>query len=378
MPFIERKILPELKARLTPNRAVILYGARRVGKTMLLREIAKNYDGNVLMLSGEDADTATLIADRSVANYKRLLSGVDLFIIDEAQNIPDIGRKLKLMVDEVEGVRIIASGSSSFELNNQVGEPLVGRATKFMLLPFAQSELSATENLIETRRNLETRLLFGSYPDVVLMPDDKLRAEYLKDLVDAYLLKDILTLDGVKNSAKMLSLLRLVAFQVGSEISYDEIGKQIGLSRNTVEKYMDLLSKVFVIFRIGGFARNLRKEVAKAGKWYFHDVGVRNAVIGNFSPLALRQDTGALWENYLIAERVKRSNNLRLMHDFHFWKTYDHQEIDLVEAAPDMSLEAFEIKWGDKTPKCPVAFAGAYPDAPFTILNRDNYLDFID
>lgn len=344
---------------------------------MLIKQLVSNFDGRTMTVNGEDADVRALLENCSVSNYRRLFENTDLLAIDEAQNIPDIGKKLKLIVDEVPGIRVIASGSSSFELYNKTGEPLVGRATQFLLTPFSQAEISQSENILDTRRNLETRLIYGSYPDVVLSAKDSERIEYLKELSEAYLLKDILFIDGLKNSSKMRDLLRLISYQTGSEVSYDELGKQTGMSRNTVEKYLDLLSKVYVIYRIGGFSRNLRKEVAKAGKWYFYDLGVRNAVINNFSSLATRQDTGALWENYLITERMKRSHNMRLHHDFYFWKTYDRQEIDLVECAPDQTLETFEIKWGDKHPKCPVAFAKAYPEAGFTVLNRDNYIEFI-
>lgn len=375
--YIERAITSLLKERLEPQRAVILFGSRRVGKTMLMRKITEEFNGKTLTLSGEDFDSRALLEDCSASNYSRLLEGYDLLAVDEAQMMPEIGRKLKLIVDEIPNIRVFATGSSSFDLNNQTGEPLVGRAVKFLLLPFSQGELSKQENPLQTRRRLEDRLLYGAYPDVALQEKKERKIEYLKDMVEAYLLKDLFVMDGIKNSSKLITLLRLVAYQVGSEISYDELSKQTGLSRNTVEKYLDLLSKVYVIYRVGGFARNLRKEISKACKWYFYDTGVRNAVINNFMPVALRDDIGALWENYIISERIKRSNNLRLMHDFYFWKTYDRQEIDIVEAQPDMGLSAFEVKWGDKHPKCPVAFASAYPDAKFSVVNRDNYLDFL-
>lgn len=375
--YIKRIIAEKIAERMQPNRAVLIFGARRVGKTMLIKQITDGFAGKTMVMNGEDMDIQALLGDSSIANYQRLFSDIELLVIDEAQNIPDIGKKLKLIVDEIPGIKVIASGSSSFDLKNKTGEPLVGRATQFFLTPFSQAEISQTENALDTRRNIETRLIYGSYPDVVLAKSNVLREEYLRDLVDAYLLKDILSIDGLKNSSKMRDLLRLLSYQTGSEVSYDELGRQTGMSRNTVERYLDLLSKVYVIYRIGGFSRNLRKEVAKAGKWYFYDLGVRNAVINNFSPLAIRQDTGAIWENYIISERMKRNYNLRLNHELFFWKTYDRQEIDLVESASDMSLEAFEIKWGDKHPKCPVAFANAYPDATFTVLNRDNYIDYL-
>lgn len=378
MEYLERHIVSEMAQKLQPNKAVLLFGARRTGKTVAVNQLISKVGGKPLLLNGEDADARALLESCTIANYKRLLDGYDLLVIDEAQHVPDIGKKLKLIVDEVPNVRVVASGSSSFDLKNQAGEPLVGRASQFLLTPFSQSEISSTENILSTRQNLEIRLLYGAYPDVVMSQSNRDRADYLHSLVDAYLLKDILSVDGLKNASKMLDLLRLIAFQIGSEVSYEEIGKQIGLSRNTVEKYLDLLSKVYVIYRVGGYARNLRKEISKAGKWYFYDLGVRNAVIKNFSPLSLRQDVGAMWENYLISERLKRNHNKRLHHEFYFWKTYDKQEIDLVECSDDSSMEAFEIKWGDKTPKCPVAFSTAYPHASYHVLSRDNYLDFLD
>ncbi len=377
MEYLERHIVSEMVQKLQPNKAVLLFGARRTGKTIAITQLISKVGGHPLVLNGEDADARALLDNCSIANYKRLLEGYDLLVIDEAQHVSEIGKKLKLIVDEVPNIRVVASGSSSFDLKNQAGEPLVGRASQFLLTPFSQAEISATESLLKTRQNLENRLLYGAYPDVVLAESNRDRADYLHSLVDAYLLKDILSVDGLKSASKMVDLLRLIAFQIGSEVSYDEVGKQIGLSRNTVEKYLDLLSMVYVIYRVGGYARNLRKEISKAGKWYFYDIGVRNAVINNFSPLSLRQDVGAMWENYLISERMKRNHNGRLHHEFYFWKTYDKQEIDLIECSDDSSIEAFEIKWGDKRPKCPIAFSTAYPNASYTVLSRENYLEYL-
>mgnify|MGYP000771729669 FL=1 len=321
-------------------------------------------------------DTIALLNERSVANYRHLLEGIDLLAIDEAQNIPDIGSKLKLIVDEIEGVRVIASGSSSFDLLNKAGEPLVGRSTQFRLNPFSQNEISQMENALETRQNLESRLIYGSYPEVVMLNSFERKTDYLRDIVGAYLLKDILAIDGLKNSGKMRELLRLIAFQMGSEVSYEELGRQLGMSKNTVEKYLDLLSKVFVVYRLGAYSRNLRKEVVKAGKWYFYDNGIRNAIIGNFTPLAIRQDVGALWENYLISERIKAADNESQAKEFYFWRTYDNQEIDLIEES-HKGLSAFEFKWGDKKPSAPVAFATAYPEASYEVINKEGYLKFI-
>ena len=359
-----------------PNKAILIFGARRVGKTILMRQLVKGFQGKTMLLNGEDYDTLALLEERSVANYRHLLEGVDLLAIDEAQNIPEIGSKLKLIVDEIEGIRIIASGSSSFDLLNKAGEPLVGRSTQFHLTPFSQKEIAQTENLLETKQNLESRLIYGSYPEVVTMDGFDQKADYLRDIVGAYLLKDILAIDGLKNSGKMKDLLRLIAFQLGSEVSYDELGKQLGMSKNTVEKYLDLLSKAFVVYRLGAYARNLRKEVTKAGKWYFYDNGVRNAIIGNFNSLSIRQDIGVLWENYLIGERIKANCNEGMEKEFYFWRTYDHQEIDLIEENSH-SLTALEFKWGNKKPNIPNIFKEAYPNAVFDVVNKDNYLKYI-
>jgi len=362
--------------RLKPNKVILLFGARRVGKTILLKNVVEQFNGKTLILNGEDFDTQTLLEPASISNYKRLLQGVDLLVIDEAQNISDIGKKLKLMVDEIAGIRIIASGSSSFDLLNKAGEPLVGRSSQFYLYPFSQTELAQRENALETRQNLDERLIYGSYPEVVLMNSVEQKKEYLREIVNSYLLKDILAIEGLKNANKMADLLRLIAFQTGNLVSYDELAKQLGISRNTVEKYLDLLSKVFVIYRLGSYSGNLRKELSKAGKWYFFDNGIRNALIRNYQALNMRQDTGQLWESYLISERMKQNEYSGLNKTFYFWRTYDGQEIDLLEDN-EGKLQAFEFKWSDRKIKKPKAFADAYPKADFEIISRENYLDFI-
>ena len=377
MSEIERtlslKILDYLK---TPRKAVLIFGARRVGKTFLLNQILKRYGNTALLLNGEDYDAQALLKERTAANYRHLLAGKNILAVDEAQSVPDIGRKIKLILDEVPGIRVIASGSSSFDLQNTQGEPLVGRSAAFYLTPFSHKELATRENALEVRQNLESRLIYGSYPEVALMEDPRQKEEYLRGIVDAYLLKDILALDGLRSSSKMRNLCRLIAFQAGSEVSCEELGRQLGMNKATVEKYLDLLSKVFVVFRLGAYSRNLRKEVTKTGKWYFYDNGIRNAVIGNFSSLTLRQDTGALWESWLIGERFKDMYNTLSPRNFYFWRTYDRQEIDLVEES-GTELSAFEFKWGGKFKKIPVAFAGAYPHASYKVINQDNYLSFI-
>ena len=374
--FIKRELQEKIEARLTAGKAILLFGPRRVGKTMLISEIIREYPDRKLVLNGEDSTALALLAERSIANYSNLLNNIDLLVIDEAQNIPEIGKILKLIVDEIPRIKVIASGSSSFDLLNKTGEPLTGLSYSFLLLPISQAELSLTENMLETRQNLETRLVYGSFPEVINLADNTLRKEYLVELINAYLFKDLLSLEGIRNAGKLRDLLALLAYQTGNEVSLSELGSQLGLSKNTVEKYLDLLSKVFIIHRLGGFSSNLRKEITKNSKWYFYDNGIRNALIGNFNPLSIRQDTGQLWENYLVAERMKKKLYRSELTTLYFWRTYDGQEIDLIEADAD-SLNAFEIKWKEKKVKTPGAWQKAYPDSEFKVINPENYLNWI-
>ncbi len=353
----------------------LLIGARRVGKTEIIRELAGQFGSKLLMLNGEDADTAALLDNRSVSNYQRLLQGYQYLIIDEAQYIPDIGTKAKLMIDSIQPLHILLTGSSAYDLVQQ-GEPLTGRTITYELFPMAQMELKDTENLLETKQRLEERLLFGSYPETLTAPSINDKKLYLNELVNTYLLKDILAFEDIRQSSKITDLLKLLAFQVGSEVSNDELGRNLGISKNTVERYLDLLSKVFIIYPRKGFSRNLRKEVVKSSKWYFFDNGVRNALISQFQPLALRQDVGQLWENYLLAERNKYHSYSQHIVNSYFWRTYDQQELDLVEEQ-DGSLFAIELKWKDGKAKIPTAFGKAYPDASFDLINQQNYLPWI-
>lgn len=357
---------------------MLIFGARRVGKTILLNQVTNGWQGKSLLLNGESMDTVRALGERSTSNYRKLFNGLSLLAIDEAQHIPDIGMKLKLIVDELPELAVIATGSSSFDLHNYAGEPLVGRSTQFMLTPFSAEEVSAGQTVFESMTNTNHHLVYGYYPELFSLQSDSEKREYLEDVVDAYLLRDILMMDGVKNSQKLHDLLRLIAWQVGSEVSLDELGKQLSLSRNTVERYLDLLQKVFVVYRLGGFSRNLRKEVVKTAKWYFQDNGIRNALLRDFRPFDERSEAerGALWENYIISERVKRNLNHRLDIKFYFWRTYNNQEIDLIED-DGVKLAAYEMKAGKKKPNAPRPFAEAYPDATFVAVNRNNYLDYI-
>ncbi|MCQ2960215.1 MAG: ATP-binding protein [Bacteroidales bacterium] len=378
MGEIKRNIYSLIERKMQPQKIMVVYGARRVGKTNLVKQLYENFSGKKIFLNGESYDTERLLSERSISNYKRLFAGTELLVIDEAQHLSDIGLKLKLIVDEIPGIRVIASGSSSFDLKNNVGEPLVGRSSQFILTPFSQQELNAVENGFETFSNLEEKLVLGTYPELLHIEafDDK--KDYLKEIVDSYLLKDILAVDGIRNANKMRELLQLIAYQVGSMVSYDELGQSLGISRNTVERYLDLLQKTFVVYRLGSYSKNLRKEIRKSSKWYFYDNGIRNAVVSNFQPYSLRSDAekGMLWENYIVGERRKLALNQKKNTEFFFWRTYDNQEIDLIEYG-DGQLCAFEMKSGKKNPKAPIAFREAYPEASFTVINRENYLDYI-
>ena len=376
--YFKRAVIQEFHHKLVPNKVLLLLGARRVGKT----ELIKNYLATIpkesyLQLNGEDINDVNLIKDRSVKNYRRLLTNIDLLVIDEAQNIPNIGQILKLIVDTIDGIKIIATGSSMFDLANNLGEPLVGRKNTIYLFPLAQMEFSAYENYKQTTENLEQRLLFGSYPELEQYEEWVDKKDYLFEIVNSYLLKDILIFEGIKHSDKIYDLLRLIAFQLGKEVSLQELANQLQLSKNTVSNYLDLLSKVFIIFKVGGFSRNLRKEIVKSSRWYFYDNGIRNAIINNFNRLDSRNDVGDLWENYMVSERIKKQNYQKIKTNNYFWRTYDQQELDWLEEIGD-NISAFEFKWNEnKKLKIPAAFAKTYPDASFEVINQRNYLDFI-
>jgi predicted AAA+ superfamily ATPase len=378
MTIYPRSIQSIFEKNLRPNKVLMLIGPRRVGKTTFIRNYLKAFKAEeILKLNGEDVLDAALIQERSVANYSRLLEGKKLLVIDEAQHIPNIGMILKLIVDTIEGIRVIASGSSAFDLHQQAGEPLVGRMNTLHLFPLGQMEFAKVEDFKTTLANREERLIFGGYPELSQYTEWKDKETYLYQLMNDYLLKDILKVDGVKNSHKLYSLLRLIAFQIGKEVSLEELGRQLGMSKNTVERYLDMLSKVFVVYRISGFNKNLRKEIVKNNRWYFYDNGVRNALIQNFNKLELRADVGELWENYLAAERIKFQNYTQLHCTNYFWRTYDQQELDWVETEGE-TIRSYEFKYNlNKSPKAPKGWSNAYPEASFEVIYSGNYLEWI-
>lgn len=373
--MFERSLYHTLMNNLNKQKVTILLGARRVGKTELLHAVKKTKQDSCLWLNGEDQTVANILEERSIANYKRLLQRYNLLIIDEAQYINDIGRKVKLMIDEIFPLHIIITGSSAFDLQ-QASEPLVDRTITHEMYPLAQMELSKRENLLQTKQNLEERLVLGCYPEVLMLKTIAEKKEYLTELTNTYLLKDILAFENIKNTQKIKDLLILIAYQIGNDVSVEELGKNLGISKNTVERYLDLLSKVFVIYNRKGYSKNLRKEIVKSKRWYFFDNGVRNALISNYNFLATRQDIGKLWENYICAERIKHNAYKTNQVNSYFWRTYDQQEIDLIEEKNE-AIHAFEFKWKEQKSKIPAAFEKAYPDAPYQIIHQNNYLDFI-
>lgn len=377
MPYIPRKQIENLRSLVRPGKVVVIYGARRVGKTTLVKKYLEGVDAKVLFVDGDDIIVRQYLESQSIDKLRDFVGDHSLLVVDEAQHIEKIGLNLKLIVDHISGVQVLVTGSSSFDLAKDVGEPLTGRKSVLKLYPLAQMEISQTESRHETEGNLESRLIYGSYPEVVTMHDNTGRGEYLREIVSSYLFKDILALEGIRYANKLVRLLQLLAFQIGKQVSLTELGTQLGMSKNTVERYLDLLEKAFVIYRVGGFSRNLRKEITKSARYCFFDNGIRNALIQNFNPVAIRDDLGQLWENYILAERCKKREYLRQPANAFYWRTYDKKEIDLVEDR-EGALAGYEIKWKKVLGKAPKGWHANYPHATFHIIHRENYLQFIE
>ena len=368
--MIERKLHKVIKDRFFNGKAIVLIGARQVGKTTLLHELT-NGTNDVLWLNGDELATRTLLQEVSVEKFRSLIGSKTIIIVDEAQRIENIGLKMKLITDNLPNVQLILTGSSSFELANRVNEPLTGRKWEYTLFPLSFAEMAEHNNAFEEIKHLPLRLVYGYYPDVVTHPGDE--KEVLKQITDSYLYKDILEWERVKKSDKLVKLLQSLAFQVGSEVSLNELGQQVDLDKNTVEKYIVLLEQAQVIFRLGSLSRNLRNELKTARKIYFYDNGVRNALINNFNDLALRDDTGALWENWMISELVKKRAYDRQFVNRYFWRTTQQQEIDYIEEA-DGRFTAYEFKWNPKKKaKTSQTFLKAYPNTEIMTVNPDNF-----
>mgnify|MGYP001579190024 CR=1 FL=1 len=365
-----------LKELIRPGRVLVIYGPRRVGKTTLLNNFLSGTKLKYKLDSGDNIRTQQVLSSRDFTSIMEYASGYDIIAIDEAQQIPDIGMGLKIIVDQLPDIIVIATGSSSFELAGAVGEPLTGRKKTITLYPVAQLELSTLYNRHELKERLEDFLVLGSYPEVVTARGRKEKISILDEVVNSYLLKDVLALDRIKGSRVLLDLLKLIAFQIGNQVSLNELAVQLKIDVKTVGRYLDIFEKAFVIRRIGGFSRNLRKEVVSKAKYYFLDNGIRNAVISQFNPLDSRNDIGALWENFVVAERIKKCSYQDIYGSFYFWRTYDGQELDLIEER-EGRLFGYEIKWSREKEKTPKDWVKTYKEAEYAVINKGNYLDFI-
>lgn len=372
--MIKRIIAERIAKMLTLKKTIVIYGARQVGKSCLLQMIWSG-DSDVLWLNGEETQTRQLFENVDMGRLRMMLSGRKTIILDEAQNILNIGLQLKRIKDTMPDVQVIATGSSSFDLANKINEPMTGRKLEMKMFPLCYQELVNHFGAFEENSQLEHRLVYGCYPEVVC--SSGMERELLANLTSSYLYKDILTWEHIKKSERLTRLLQALALQIGSQVSYTELGNLCGLDNKTVERYISLLEQAFIVFRLPSFARNVRNELKFSKKIYFYDLGIRNALIGNFSPLDMRSDAGQLWENYLVSERIKISNYRGFYGHHYFWRNQKQAEIDFLEEE-DGRLRAYEFKWNTKRQvQAPASFAQSYPEATFTVVTRDNYHDFL-
>ena len=374
--MIERKITLGIKEKFGSGKAIILLGARQTGKTTLFRNLFQNINQqDILWLNGDDADVQAMFQHPSSTQLKAVIGNKKFIVIDEAQRIQDIGIKLKLITDQIKGVQVLATGSSAFELANKINEPLTGRKWEYQLFPLSFSEMVAHHGLMEEKRLLQHRMLFGYYPEIVTNPGNE--KELLRNLSDSFLYKDILMWERINKPEKLIRLLKALAFQIGNQVSINELSKMVELDNKSVEKYLILLEQVFVIFHLGSFSRNLRNELKHSRKYYFYDNGIRNALIANFQPLENRIDIGALWENFMVSERIKHIQYTRLWANRYFWRTHAQQEIDYIEET-DGHLFAYEFKWSPKAKlKFPKSFKDAYPDSTYELIHSENFEGFL-
>jgi len=373
--MIDRDIAPSVNSRLADEKAIILLGPRQVGKSTLLKQLAPALRQKVVEWSGDDADVRTLLANPTATLLRQYIGAAKTLVIDEAQRIENIGLCIKLIVDQIPGVKVIATGSSAFDLANRINEPLTGRKWEYRLYPFSFGEMVNHHGFMEENRLLNHRLIYGYYPEIVNNPgEEEVR---LKQLSSSYLYKDILTWERIQKPDKMERLVQALAFQLGNEVSFNELGQLTGLDNETTEKYVDLLEKSFIVFRLGSLSRNLRNELKKSRKFYFYDNGLRNAVINQFSPVALRQDIGALWENFVVSERVKYLAYREINCNRYFWRTHAQQEVDYIEER-NGQMRAYEFKWNAHTKaRFPKTFLDAYPGTEAHILTPENFQAFL-
>lgn len=374
---IHRTLTTPIIEKLTSaNKGIIVYGARQVGKTTLVNEIIKKLNLKTLVINGDQSRFIDIITSRNLAKIRSLVTGYEMLLIDEAQRIPEIGINIKIILDNLTSLKVLVTGSSSLDLASKISEPLTGRVWSYHLYPISYKELLAFQNRAELDNNLEERLIYGSYPEIFSYISDVQKREYLQTISDAYLYRDLIEFGDIKNSSKVRNLLKLLAFQIGSEVSLTELGNALSMSKDTVSRYIDLLEKSFIVFRLGGFSRNLRKEVTKMDKIFFYDLGIRNILIDNLKPLSDRNDSGCLWENFLLLERMKLNSSKLDLVSGYFWRTHTGAELDYVEEKNGI-LYGFEFKLGNKIAKVPSGWSKAYSESKFQCINKDNYLDFI-
>ncbi len=354
----------------------LLYGARRVGKTALIKQILKNAGNNIFTGEGDDVQLRQILNSMDKTLILTAFQDYDIIFIDEAQRIENIAWGLKILIDNLPDTTIIASGSSSLKLSYKTGEPLTGRSRTQMLFPVSVLEIKKQMGGMHIFQNLENYLLYGMYPEALTARNVKSKIAYLIELRNSYLFKDILELENVRNSDKIYDLLQLIAYQIGDEVSLNELANNLGLAKQTVERYLDLLEKSFIIKKMGGFSKNLRKEVTKTKRYYFYDNGIRNAIINNFNLLNNRNDVGMLWENFMVSERLKKQHYHQIYSKNYFWRTYDQKEVDLVEER-DSKLFGYEFKWNPKKKKIQKEWLETYNNASFEIIDRQNFLPFI-
>lgn len=373
--MIARTLAPKIMSKVGGNKAIIIVGARQVGKSTLLKMMLGERK-DVMWLNGDDLDIQELFRNITSTRLQAVIGNNSIVVIDEAQRIPEIGLRMKLITDQMSDVQVIATGSSSFELSGKINESLTGRKREYQMFPLTFHEMVDNSSFIEEIRMVPHRMIYGYYPEVVSNPGDE--NEILKELSNSYLYKDILSLDNISKPDKIVRLLKALALQIGSQVSYNEIGGLIGLDTKTVEKYIDILEKSFIVFRLSSFSRNLRNELKSSRKIYFWDMGIRNAVISNLSQVENRQDAGALWENFVIAERMKSLAYRDSFASSYFWRTRQQKEIDYIEEE-DGHIRAFEIKWNPKksNAKCPESFLTAYPDAEYKVISPENIEEFL-